>query len=105
MNLPRERIISTRTRPEDRVTYSIPTIEDPVLHLIIYDKVPIEEEPSGTVNHVFFPHWWRRKRDHNIWMQPERYQPSFSMATIIFPLPIIIVLTTYLQNPSEISQA
>ena len=32
-------------------------------------------------------------------MQPERYQPSSSMATNIFSLPMFIILTTYMKNP------
>ena len=53
MKRPRKGIISTRAIPEDRVTYSIPTIEYPDPHLIPNEEAPTEEEPARTVNHVF----------------------------------------------------
>ena len=53
MKRPRKEIRSTRAIPEDRVTYSIPTIEYPDPHLIPNEEAPTGEYPARTVNHVF----------------------------------------------------
>ena len=62
MKCPRKGIISTRVIPENMVTYSILTIEDPALNLILIEypaphlipdeEVPTVEETAGTFNNV-----------------------------------------------------
>ena len=62
MKRPHKVTISTRTRPEDRMKYVIPTIEDPAPHLIPDEESPTEEDPMVTVNDVFVSSHWRANK-------------------------------------------
>ena len=62
MKRPHKVTISTRTRPEDRMKYVIPTIEDPAPRLIPDEESPTEEDPMVTVNDVFVSSHWRANK-------------------------------------------
>ena len=102
MKQPHKVIRITRTRPEDRVAYYIPTMEAPAPHLIPYDESPTEEDPTGTVNNVFlFSRIGGQIKGNNIHVcnwSANRHLAQCS--SIFFSIPMIMVITTSLQKPS-----
>ena len=98
MKRPRKGIRSTRTIPQDRVTYVIPNIEDQGMQLIPYYESPTEEYTTVTVNNIYCFVALEDKEKGTLYMDATGALLSISLNGhhyLLF-LHIIITLTKYL---------